>query len=92
MDPWVLLSCGRQAILASFLVLRCAWQRSADLDRVDRVGGALCSLPFQLPSTVTWLARMATRERCSKGPGCQPVGRACVALGGWLPSFANDPG
>ena len=88
----MLLSCAWLAILAYFLgFFRCTWQRSADLDRVDRVGGALCSLPFQLPSTVTWLARMATRERCSEGPGCQPVGKLSAARCPRLPATLGDP-
>ena len=37
MDTWVLLSCGRKEIMDSLLVLSCAWQRSADLVRVDQI-------------------------------------------------------
>jgi hypothetical protein len=82
MDPWVLLSCGRQAILASFLVLRCAWQRSADLVRVDQL---------TFPATVyRYMARSHGHARTLQRRPRLPA--SWEALGGSLPSFASDPG
>ena len=81
MDPWVLLSCGRQAILASFLVLRCAWQRSADLVRVDQL---------TFPATVyRYMARSHGHARsCSDGPVASQLGARSLAR---LPATLSHP-
>jgi hypothetical protein len=81
-DPWVLLSCGRLAIVVSFLVFCCAWQRSADLVRVDQL---------TFPATVyRYMARSHGHARTLQQKA--PVASQLGALGGSLPSFASDPG